>query len=75
MLIEYLQKEFSARRKRNPRYSLRAFAKSLQLDSSTLSKLLRKKRPLTLNLARALLRGLELDEAKKKEIFYSTFLH
>src|SRR4051812_19686100 len=37
----FLQEEFSARARRNPRYSLRAFAKSLDIDPSELSKVMR----------------------------------
>jgi transcriptional regulator with XRE-family HTH domain len=42
-----LADEFARRRKLNPRYSLRAFARSMHLEHSTLSQLLRGKRPLT----------------------------
>jgi transcriptional regulator with XRE-family HTH domain len=41
---ERLHREFSARRKRNRRYSLRAFAASLGADHSTLSQILRGER-------------------------------
>lgn len=40
----WLQRQFTDRCKRNPRYSLRAFAKSLTLDASTLSQILSGKR-------------------------------
>lgn len=43
----FLQEELIRRCKANPRYSLRAFARTLHADSSFLSKLLRKKRPVT----------------------------
>ncbi len=39
--------EFARRRVVNPRYSLRAFARSVDVEHSTLSQLLREKRPLT----------------------------
>lgn len=42
----YLEKELEARSRKNPRYSLRAFAKSLSVDSSYLSKVLSQKRNL-----------------------------
>ena len=42
-----LAEEFMRRKRVNPRYSLRAFARSLALEHSTLSQLLRGKRPLT----------------------------
>jgi plasmid maintenance system antidote protein VapI len=42
-----LQNEFSRRRLVNPRYSLRAFARSVEIEHSTLSQLLRGKRTMT----------------------------
>lgn len=41
---ESLRREFATRRKRNPRYSLRAFAEFLETDHSTLSQIFRGKR-------------------------------
>jgi transcriptional regulator with XRE-family HTH domain len=46
-LRDILGDEFSRRRRINPRYSLRAFARSVRIEHSTLSQLLRGKRPLT----------------------------
>jgi uncharacterized protein (TIGR02147 family) len=43
----WLQKQFTERCKKNARYSLRAFAKSLELDASTLSQILSGKRKLS----------------------------
>jgi plasmid maintenance system antidote protein VapI len=42
-----LEAEFTRRRGLNPRYSLRGFARSVNLEHSTLSQLMRGKRPLT----------------------------
>jgi len=42
-----LANEFSRRRGANPRYSLRAFARSIGIEHSTLSQLLRSKRAIT----------------------------
>jgi transcriptional regulator with XRE-family HTH domain len=42
----HLEQEFEKRSQKNPQYSLRAFAKSLGVDSSYLSKVLSKKRSL-----------------------------
>jgi transcriptional regulator with XRE-family HTH domain len=54
----WLQKQFSERCKKNSRYSLRAFAKNLELDPSTLSQVLSGKRKLskknTLNICKKL---------------------
>jgi plasmid maintenance system antidote protein VapI len=50
----YLQGEIVRRCKANPRYSLRAFAKSLGIDSSSLSQILKGSRAVTPNLVRKL---------------------
>jgi plasmid maintenance system antidote protein VapI len=42
-----LESEFARRRNLNPRYSLRAFAQSVDMEHSTLSQLLRGKRSMT----------------------------
>jgi len=44
---QFLQQELATRCSRNPRYSLRAFARYLRLDHSTLSQLLRGRRRFT----------------------------
>jgi transcriptional regulator with XRE-family HTH domain len=49
-----LENEFLKRRTSNPRYSLRAFARSVNVEHSTLSQLLRGKRPLTWKSIRTL---------------------
>jgi len=46
-LIDYLKLVLSERQHRNPRYSLRSFASTLQLSPSFVSKLLNRKRKLT----------------------------
>lgn len=58
MLIEHLKKTYADRCRRNPQYSLRAFARSLNIDSSTLSAILRGKRPLTAKTAQHLIEAL-----------------
>lgn len=45
MFRDRLEQEFAARRKKNPRHSLRAFAAFLGTDHSTLSQILRGSRP------------------------------
>ena len=64
MLIELLHKTHSDRRKRNPNYSLRAFARSLKIDSSTLSALIRRKRPLTQKTAQRLIKNLGFENSE-----------
>jgi uncharacterized protein (TIGR02147 family) len=64
-----LQEEFLKRVRRNSRYSIRAFAKSLEMDHSTLAKLLRGERPLG-NRARQKLQaklGLGPDETRETD--------
>ena len=56
----YLQKEFIKRCQKNPKYSLRAFAKQLNISHATLSHVLRGKRPLTAHTLLYLAQGLEL---------------
>lgn len=47
-----LEHEFGQRRARNPRYSLRAFARFLGTDHATLSQILRGRRPLSPQMVR-----------------------
>jgi len=56
-----LQTELDRRRSANRRYSLRAFARSLSIDHSALSQILRGKRRLTARNVRALGPRLALD--------------
>jgi len=62
LLLESLKRELLLRSKRNPRYSLRAFARSLGVDQSLLSKIISEKRtmgaPTRLRMEQAL--GLSL---------------
>lgn len=62
MLIDHLQKTYAERCRRNPQYSLRAFAKALDIDSSTLSALIRRKRPLTAKTAQRLIGNLGITD-------------
>jgi hypothetical protein len=62
MLIDHLQRTYAERCRRNPQYSLRAFAKSLEIDSSTLSALIRRKRPLTAKTAQRLIGNLGITD-------------
>lgn len=74
MLVEHLQKTFAERSRKNPQYSLRSFARSLDIDSSTLSAILRGKRPLTAKTANRLIDALEIkDLEKSKDLLLSTF--
>lgn len=65
MLIEHLKKTFADRSRKNPQYSLRSFARSLDIDSSTLSAILRGKRPLTAKTAKRLIEALEIRDPRE----------
>lgn len=60
----YLQDEFVNRSERNRRYSLRAFAKALNIGSSDLSKILANKRGITPKLVRRLAEPLKLSDTQ-----------
>lgn len=56
-----LQEEFVLRLKKNPRYSLRAFAQSLDIDAGNLSRLMNGKRNASKPMISKLILGLGLD--------------
>lgn len=62
---EVLQEELIRRRARNPRYSLRAFARALALDHSSLSQLLRGRRRVTTRAIRRIGAILRLPNGAK----------
>ncbi|HSS98764.1 MAG TPA: hypothetical protein VLK33_17135 [Terriglobales bacterium] len=62
-LRSVLEAEFSRRKQTNPRYSLRAFARSVGLDHSTVSQLIRGKRPITHKAVRSIAGSLRWDGA------------
>lgn len=66
-----IQKEFLERCRKNPAYSLRAFAKYLEIDQSHLSKLLKGQRPITKEIAVNVGPKLGLRAAQVKELFKS----
>ncbi|MES2802467.1 MAG: TIGR02147 family protein [Bdellovibrionota bacterium] len=68
MLLDYLKKEFNRRKKKNKSYSIRAYAKSLKTDASTLSKVLAGKRKLSYSMAKKIIQALKLDEAIKNTL-------
>lgn len=73
MLVEHLQRTLSERSKKNPRYSLRAFARSLGMDSSTLSAIMRGKRPLTAKTVKRIIENLEFkNEFEAERILLSS---
>ncbi|HUP56547.1 MAG TPA: TIGR02147 family protein [Bdellovibrionota bacterium] len=68
MLAKHLRSEFAGRCERNPNYSLRAFARSLNLHSSTLSSILNEKRKVSPRIAKRLLDALGADPLLKQRI-------
>ncbi len=64
--VDFLKKEFKNRKGKNPRYSLRSFAQYLDVDASTLSKMMSGRRPIgpivMKNLGQRL--GLSLEEVQ-----------
>lgn len=59
--VGFLKLELQERNKKNPRYSLRSFAKNMDLSSSFVSKLLNGKRPLTEGTYNKIISQLSLD--------------
>lgn len=68
MIVEFLNEELRQRRQRNPRYSLRMFARLVNVDASALSKILKGERPLSLPVARRILKALKVDESLKSTL-------
>jgi len=61
-----LSEEFERRRRLNPRYSLRAFALSLRIDSATLSQVMRERRRPSPRATEALCVRLGLAEPQRE---------
>lgn len=67
----YLKDELTRRTESNPRYSLRAFAKALQIDPTGLSKILSNKKILSLKTAEKMLSRLPMAN-ETRDIFLSS---
>lgn len=61
-LVECLNEEFRRRQQNNRRYSLRAYARDLEIDASYLSKILNGSRAIPLNLVEPLSRAMRLSD-------------
>lgn len=59
--VEWLREVYHRRKRQNPRYSLRAFAKSLNLNSGRMSEILSYKRPLTPSMGARIAAKLKLE--------------
>lgn len=67
-LKEHLQDELLARMRKNPRYSLRALARSLEVEPSALSKILSGKREITPRMFRRIATRLPLSPVQAKKL-------
>ncbi len=65
---DYLISIFNDRKEKNPRYSLRAFARSLGVSSGQLSEILSAKRPLSHKLAQRVSIALALTEVESQKL-------
>jgi uncharacterized protein (TIGR02147 family) len=74
MLIGHLKRTFADRCRANPAYSLRAFSRSMGMDSSTVSALLSGKRTLTIKTAKKIVNGLNIkDPNEAQALLVETF--
>jgi len=69
---EYLKQELSLRSARNPRYSLRSFARTLGVSHTFLSMLLNGKRPFTENILISFSEKLGLSPQEKKALLQNS---
>lgn len=67
-IVQFIQEKYNERAAKNSRYSLRAFAKDLNIEHSILSKILAKKRNLTFETANKILSGLSLQASIKNSL-------
>jgi uncharacterized protein (TIGR02147 family) len=69
--IEVLRNDLDRRKRKNPRYSLRAYARFLGLDPSALSRLLSGKQEISVSVCRQLVRKLDLPVEEKRYFLLS----
>lgn len=68
MLHQYLLKEFERRSLSNPKYSMRAFARDLEIHSGTLSSILNQRRAVGAKVLTHIMQKLPLSAMEKKKI-------
>lgn len=68
--VDWLRAEYINRKRKNPSYSLRAFARQLCLPSGALSEILSLKRPMTQKLALRLVDRLNLSAEARSRFLY-----
>lgn len=67
-ITSFIQSEYEKRKEKNPRYSMRAYANALNIEHSTLSKILAQKRPLTFETANKILSALDIQTSIKNSL-------
>ena len=71
--IHLIREQLSKRQKANPSYSLRAFARDLGMDPSTLSAILKGKRAFPVKSCEQISQALNLSPMEKQYFFESAF--
>lgn len=67
MSAEYLQREYLLRKKKNPKFSMRAFSLLLDIPPGRVSEIFSRKRSITKNMAAKICEKLRFDEEKASE--------
>jgi hypothetical protein len=68
IIMELLNKKFNEIRRRNPKFSLRAFARLLSADPGEISKILRGKKAPSSNICLSAVTKLQLNKEEKAEL-------
>ena len=69
---QFLREEFQRRKQRNSQFSLRAFARWLQISPAQLSQILSGKRPVTVKTIAKIARKLDLSPAQQQRLLRAT---
>ena len=69
--VQLINQDLALRQQNNPRYSLRAYARDLGLEPSTLSKIMKGIRPLPLKVAGDVAKRLKLDSVQRTRFLES----
>jgi len=71
MYINIIRRELETRSEKNPRYSLRAFARALNFEATVISQILSQKRVPTFKTAEKIIRALDLDPSVAQDFLSS----
>ncbi|MGE0174906.1 MAG: DUF4423 domain-containing protein [Oligoflexales bacterium] len=69
-ILTFIEEAYENRKRKNRRYSLRAFARDLELDSATLSKILKSKRTLGFKASVEILNKLGLPSREQQSLLF-----